>query len=108
MQTAEPWHRCVPATNAALPCDFPTGRCSLRERKMSSVVVVSADLFIHLALQMACIDNDQVAEQVAATVANHTFCDTVLPQTAVAGSLRLSQAPQPLLEPTGGTSSSRN
>src|SRR5208337_3637601 len=87
VQTAEPWHRYDPATNAELPCGVPTGRCFLRQRKVSPVLMVIADVLKHKPFQVAFIENDHIVEQIPAAIPDPTLGDTVLPRTSEAGSL---------------------
>jgi hypothetical protein len=89
MQTAQPWHGYdLEACNGIL-FRFTTGRRSLIQRKMRSVVVVVADVLIHEALQMPFIENDHVVEQIPAAVADPALGNAVLPRTAEAGLFRL-------------------
>ena len=71
VQTAEPRHCYDPATNAEVRCGFPTGRCSIRQRKVSSVFMVIADVLKHESLQVAFIEHDHMVEQIT-TTATHT------------------------------------
>ena len=61
----------------------------LVQSEMRPVFVIVANVFVHEALQAACIQHDHVVEQIAAAGANPTFGHTVLPGTAEAGSFRL-------------------
>jgi hypothetical protein len=81
MQTAKFWHRYDPATNLGLARCFTTGRRSLRQRKMCSILVIIAYVLIHQPFQMALVENDHMVEQIAAAVADPALGDTVLPRT---------------------------
>lgn len=48
------------------------------------------EVVFHEPFQMPYIEADDVVEQVPAAIANPTLCDTVLPRTSEAGSLRLN------------------
>ena len=65
VQTAEPWHCYDPAGSAELPCGFPAGRRSLRQRKVSPVFMVIADVCKHEPFQVAFIEHDHVVEQIS-------------------------------------------
>jgi hypothetical protein len=62
---------------------------TLSQPKVRTILVVVADVFGHQPFQMAFIQDDDMVEQVPATVADEAFGDTVLPRAAKAGSLRL-------------------
>jgi len=89
MQSAEPWHRNDSAAHFRVTQCFAASRRSLRQRKMSSVLVVIADVLIHEAFQMPFVENDHMVEQIAATVADPTLRNAVLPRTSEASSLGL-------------------
>jgi hypothetical protein len=52
---------------------------------MRSVIVVMTDVLAHQSFQMPFVQNDDVVEQIASTVANPTLRNTILPGTAEAG-----------------------
>ena len=80
VQAAEPWKRYNRATCNRILLRIATLGCSLRQRKMRSVVVVVTEVLDHQSFQMPFIDNDQMVEQVLATGADPALCDTVLPR----------------------------
>jgi len=89
MQSAESWRgNDSIASIGVLHCNT-TSRRSLQERKMCPIFVVVTDVVFHEPFQMPHIEDDHVVEQVPAAIANPTLCDTVLPRTSEAGSLRL-------------------
>jgi hypothetical protein len=97
MQAAKPWHRNDSATRFAVTRYFAASRRSLRQRKMSSVHVVIADVLIHEAFQMTFVENDRMVKLVAAAVPDSTLRNTVLPWTSEAGPLGLdAEAPRRL------------
>ena len=90
MQAAKLWHGYdLAARNRILFC-FTASRRSLRQRKVSPVVVVVPDVFIHEAFQMLLVQNNHMIEQVAAAVADPALGNTVLPRTSEAGPLGLN------------------
>ena len=89
MQTAEPWHCYDPASAARLVRGFTTGRRSLCQSEMRSVVVVVMNVLAHQTFQMALIENNHMIEQIPATVADPTLRNVILPRATEAGSLRL-------------------
>lgn len=62
VQTAEPGNGCDTAPRIRTLLDFTTGRCFLRQRKMSSILMIVTDVLIHQAFQMMLIHNDDVVE----------------------------------------------
>ena len=90
VQAAEPRHRYDPAIYARILARFTTGRRSLREREMRSIVVVVMDVLAHQSFQMPLIDDDHVVEQITTTTANPTFSHTVLPRASESGPLWLN------------------
>ena len=64
---------------------FTACRRSLRQGKVSPVVVIITDVIIHQALQMALIEHDHMVQQVPAAVADPAFRDTILPRTSETG-----------------------
>ena len=89
MQTAEPWHRDNPTTQSGLAHCLTTGRRSLCQSEMRSVVVVVMNVLAHQTFQMALIENNHMIEQIPATVADPTLRNVILPRAPEAGSLRL-------------------
>jgi hypothetical protein len=89
MRTAELGHGYDLATCTGILFCRTTGGRSLRQRKMSPILVVVADVLIHQAFQMAFIENDHMVEQIATAVANPSFGNAVLQRTAEAGLLGL-------------------
>jgi len=87
MQAAEPWHRDDLAICTMICFCFTTGRRSLRQCKMRSILVVVANIIAHEAFQMPLIQDDHMVEQITAAVSDKTFGNAVLPWTAEAGSL---------------------
>ena len=90
MQAGEPGYRNnfsarIPSRRSDAPC-----RSLLIQAEMSPVLLVITDVFIHEAFQMPLIEYDYMVEQIAATVADESLCDAVLPGTAKAGLLRLN------------------
>ena len=83
MQAAKPGHPNDFAPGLGVTHRRATGRRFLRQREMSSIVVIIADVLIHQALQMALIENDHMVEQIAAAVANPTLGNAVLPRTSI-------------------------
>jgi hypothetical protein len=61
----------------------------LLQTKVSSIIVIEADVLIHQAFQMPFIENDHMVEQISAAIPNPAFCYSVLPWTSEASSLRL-------------------
>jgi len=70
MQAAEPGHRYNSVINTGILDCFTTGGRSLRQRKMSSVLVVVPDVLVHQAFQMAFVHNNYIVEQIPAAVAD--------------------------------------
>jgi hypothetical protein len=90
MQTAESWHRYNSVThNTGVTHCFTIRWRSLRQRKMSSILVIIPDVLIHQAFQMPFVENDHMVEQIAAAVADPTLGDAVLPRASEAGLLGL-------------------
>ena len=89
MQTAEPWHCYNPAADFGVACWLSTGRRSLRQREMSSIVVIIADVIIHQSLQVPFIENDHMVEQIAAAITDPALGNAVLPRTSEAGPIGL-------------------
>jgi hypothetical protein len=54
-------------------------RCSLRQREMSSIFMVVADVFIHQLFQMPVIHHDHRVDQITAGVVNPSLGVAVLP-----------------------------
>ena len=90
MQTAEPWHRYYPVTHNAgvTHCLTIRGRF-LRQRKMSSILVIIPDVLVHQAFQMPFVENDHMIDQIATTIPDPALGDTVLPRAPETGSLWL-------------------
>ena len=65
-------------------CSTPR-RCSLRQRKMRSVIVVIADVLTHQSLQVPFVEHNDVVEQVPSAVADPALCNPILQRTAEAG-----------------------
>ena len=65
MQTTESSHGYDLATRARIARHLATGRRSLCQCEMSSILVVVADVFIHKSFQMSFIQNDHVVKQIA-------------------------------------------
>src|ERR1700690_3603480 len=90
MQATESGHRYNAATcTRALLC-FATRRRFLHQPEMRPVVVIVTDILVHQTLQMAFIHNNHMVEQITSAVADPALCDTVLPRTSEAGSIRLN------------------
>jgi len=64
MQTAEPWHRYNFVTHARVRFCHATGRSRLRQRKVSTIRVIKADVLFHQAFQMSFVHNDYVVKQI--------------------------------------------
>ena len=90
MQAAEPWHRDDLATCTMIRFCFTSGRRSLGQRKMRSILMIVPDVLVHQAFQMPLIENDYVVKQIAAAVADPSLGNTVLPRTSEAGPLGLN------------------
>jgi hypothetical protein len=60
---------------------------------MRSVVVVITDVVIHQAFEMSLIQNNDMIEQIAATVTDPSLRDTILPRTSAACLLGLNAEP---------------
>jgi len=90
MQTAKPRHRNNPAGCFGPIRCFTAGRRSFLQRKMSSVLVVITDILVHDPFQVAIIEHDHMVEQISATIPDPALCDTILPRTSEACSLRLN------------------
>lgn len=73
MQAAELGHGYNLATCAWILIFHATGRRSLGQRKMSSVVVVITSVLIHQTFQMPFIEDDHMIEQVSAVIADLTL-----------------------------------
>ena len=89
MQAAEPGHYDDFASSLRVTHCYTTGRCFLRQREMSSIVVIIADVITHKALQMAFIQDDHMVEQIASAVANPSLGNAVLPWTSITRPLGL-------------------
>jgi hypothetical protein len=63
MQTTEPWRRQDMATYTVILLCLSTARSSLCQSKMSSTLVVIADVVIHESFQMPHIEDDHVIQQ---------------------------------------------
>src|ERR1017187_3916911 len=87
---AEPWKRYSRATCNRILLRIATLGCSLRQRKMRSVVVVVTEVLDHQSFQMQFIDDNHMVEQVPTAAADPTFCNTVLPWASEAGPLWLN------------------
>jgi hypothetical protein len=61
----------------------------LRQRKMSLIIVVVADVLIQKTFQMPFIEDEQMVEQVPVAVANPPLSHAILPRTSVTGNLGL-------------------
>ena len=70
MQTAEPWHRDNPTTQSGLAHCLTTGRRSLCQSEMRSVVVIIAHVLKHEAFQMPLVENDHMVEQISAAASD--------------------------------------
>ena len=90
MQSTQSRHRDDLAIGASSIFRLAAGRRSLRQREMSSILVVIADVFSHEVFQMALVDDDRMVEQIPPTVANPSVGNTVLPRTSEAGPLGLN------------------
>lgn len=90
MQSAQSRHEKDVAIGASGFSRLAAGGHFLRHAKMSSVVVVITDVIGHEAFQVPHIQNDHIVEQIPAAGAYPSLGETVLPRTAVAGSLRLN------------------
>src|SRR5664279_6651020 len=84
MQTAKTWHGYNLTTYASVVFRFTTGRRSLRQRKMRSVIVIVTNVVGHQTFQMPLIKHDHMVEQIAAAVFDPAFCNTVLPRISKA------------------------
>jgi hypothetical protein len=62
MQATKPRHGNDPATCIASLFCLTTGRRTLRQRKMSPVIVIVTDVLVHQAFQMALIQNYHMVE----------------------------------------------
>ena len=82
MQPAESWHRYNPSTYTGLLLSFTTGKRYLRQREMSSILMIVPNVLVHQTVQMTLIEHDHMIEQVPAAVANPAFSNTVLPRTS--------------------------
>lgn len=89
MQATKSRHRNDPKAFARVLFCPTTGRRLLRQRKMSSVLMIVTDVFFHQPPQMALIQYDDMVEQISSTVPNPSFCNAVLPRAPEAGSFRL-------------------
>jgi hypothetical protein len=67
-----------------------TGRRSLRQRELRSIVMVVTDILFHQPLQMTLIEDDDMIERIPAAVANPTLRDIILPWASEIGSLGLN------------------
>jgi len=85
MQSAESWHRDNVALGSGFVYGITTGRRSLSQCKMSSVVMVITDVLVHQAFQMPLVQDDHMVEQIAAAVSNPALGNAVLPRAAEAG-----------------------
>jgi len=89
MQTAEPLYRYNSAAHSGVACCFTTRRRSLRQRKMSSVIVIIKNVLVHQPFEMTLIHNDDMVKQIAAAVADPALGDAVLPRASETGPLGL-------------------
>ena len=87
VQAAESGHRYNAKPTAGTRFCRTAGRRFLHQRKMSSVIVVILDVFIHQALQVTFVDCNHMVKQIPAAVSNPSLCDTVLPRTSKTGPL---------------------
>ena len=85
MQAAESRHGYDLAPGLRATHRYTTGRRSLSQCKMSSVLVIIPDILIHKTFQMAFIENDHMVEQVSAATPYPALRDTILPRTSEAG-----------------------
>ena len=65
MQAADSGHRYDPTTAALILLYLTNSRRSLRERKMSPVLVEVTGILVYQAFQVPFVENDHVVEQVA-------------------------------------------
>lgn len=68
MQITEPWHRFNPAIHIGPPHRFTTCSRLLRQRKTCPVLVVVTDVLVHQTFQMPLVQDNQIIEQITATV----------------------------------------
>ena len=80
MQTAQFWHRDDVGSRVGSACLSAAGRSLLVQPQVGPVVVVIADIVIHQSLQMSLVEHEHMIEQIAATVANKSLSDSVLPR----------------------------
>lgn len=98
MQTAELW--CVYNFTACkgIFLSFTLGGCSLRQRKMSTVLVVVTDVIVHKAFEMALVQNNHMVQQVSPATADPALGNTILPRLRKL--VRLGWMPKSSIEAT--------
>ena len=87
--SAKSRHGYDPATGIGTRRCLTTDGRLLRQRNMSSVLMIITGVFSHQALQMTFIQDGHMVEQIAAAVANPALGNAVLPRTSEAGPLGL-------------------
>ena len=80
VQAAEARHGDNLRTRSRIFCEFSICRRLLAQPKVSSVLVIIADVFVHQPFQMALIEHDYMVEQVAAATADEALGDSILPR----------------------------
>ena len=73
------------ATRASALLRRPVPRRFFSQAKMRPVLVIIADVVIHEACQMVCVEHDHMIKQFATTAANEPFRNAILPRTSEAG-----------------------
>lgn len=89
MQPAEPRHGNDLRVNWSSLHHLSASGSLLAQSKMSSVVVIIADILVHQAFQMPFIEHDHMVKQIAAAGTDPTLGNTILPRAAEVGSLGL-------------------
>jgi hypothetical protein len=80
IQTTKSRHRNDPTAFARVLFCLTTGRRSLRQRKISSVIVVIPNVLVHQAFQMTLIQNNYMVEQIASGAKELSRQDRQKPQ----------------------------
>ena len=87
MQAAQPRHRYDPRIVGTYS-RRSVFRSVLAQPEMRPILVVVADVLGHETFQVALVQDNHMIQQVSPAVADPAFCDSVLPRTPEACSLR--------------------
>jgi len=90
VEASEPWNTDNVSASPVTLGRFAAQRSLLVQAQMSPVFVIVVDVFVHEALEMASVQNDNVIEQISAAGTSEAFRHAVLPGASEAGSLGLN------------------